>query len=97
MLMWILEIIFIIVLMKCIEEIGFGNSCWIGGIVYAVTTLFTTFNIFAILSAFLSGLVMGALAYLSAKVFLFLIEVLGALGKFLVVLILVAALIAIIF
>lgn len=97
MLIWILELIFIVVLMKCIEDLGFGKSCVTFGVIYAVVNFFTTFNIFSTLTAFLSGLVMGAIAFVCAKVLLFLIDVLGAFGKFLVVLILVLALIAIIF
>ncbi|MBO5478076.1 MAG: hypothetical protein J6A15_10070 [Clostridia bacterium] len=97
MLIWILELIFIVVLMKCIEDMGFVKSCVTFGVIYAVVQLFTAFSLFLILSSFISGLIMGAVAFVCAKIFLFLIDVLGALGKFLVGLILILALLAIIF
>ena len=97
MLIWILELIFIIVIMKWVEELGFVKSCVTFGVINTVVQLFTSFSLFAALSAFVSGLIMGAVAFIWAKIFLFLIDVLGALGKFLVVLILVAALLAILF
>ena len=97
MLIWILELIFIIVIMKFVEELGFVKSCVTFGVINTVVQLFASFNLFAAVSAFISGLVMGAVAFICAKIFLFLIDVLGALGKFLVVLILIAAFVAIIF
>lgn len=97
MLIWILELIFIIVIMKWVEEMGFVKSCVSFGVINTVVQLFTSFNLFLALSAFISGLIMGAIAFVCAKVFLFMIDVLGALGKFLVVLILIVALLAILF
>lgn len=97
MLIWILELIFIIVIMKFVEELGFVKSCVSFGVIYTVVQFFSSFNLFSAISAFISGLIMGAIAFICAKIFLFMIDVLGALGKFLVVLILVVALLAILF
>ncbi len=97
MLIWIFELIFTLIIMKFIDELGFFNSCLAFGVINVLYQLTINIAIVPIIYAFISGIILGGLAYIGAKIFLFIIDILGALGYFLVIAFFVLALIAIIF
>lgn len=95
-LMAIVEILFVIVIMKCIAYLGIANCCIIYAIFSAGGALISGAGFGAICMAFLSGIVSGAIAYLAARFFLFLIDVMGAFAYFLIVLVMILLIVAII-
>ncbi len=92
----LIELFFVIVIMRFIESIGFGRCCLIYGVFSALGSLLNGFGILSICSAFIGGLISGAVAYIMAKIFLFLIDLLGSLAYFLIVALFILVLIAII-
>ncbi len=95
MLIWILELVFMIILLKFITQIGFVNSCIIMAVICMVQNVITGFSVVGILTAGLHGLILGALAYFGAWVILTIIDVLGTIGYFMVGLIVLLAILAI--
>lgn len=96
MIAFIIEVLFVFVIMKCIEDMGLVNCCLIYGIFSAISATLTGLGLGAILAAFLSGIVSGVVAFLMAKFFLFLIRVLGGLAYILIIAIIVLLIVAII-
>ena len=96
MLAFVIEILFVFVIMKCIESIGFVNCCLIYAVFSAISATLTGLGLGAIISAFLSGLLSGAIAFLMAKFFLFLIRVLGGLAYIIIIAIVILLLLAVI-
>lgn len=96
MIALIIEVLFVFVIMKCIESMGLVNCCLIYGIFSAISATLTGLGLGAIIGAFLSGLVSGAIAFIMAKFFLFLIRILGGLAYILIIAIVVLLLVAII-
>lgn len=95
MLTWILEFIFVIILLKFITQIGFVNSCLIMAAICMIQNIFTGFSLTGILSAGIQGLILGAVAYVGAWVMLTIIDILGTIGYFIIGLIVVLAILAI--
>lgn len=92
----LIELFFVIVIMKFIESIGFGKCCLMYGVFSALGALINGLGLLGICSNFISGLISGAVAYIMAKIFLFLIDVLGSLAYLLIIALFVLALVAII-
>lgn len=97
MLMWIIQIILIILIMKFIEEIGIWGSCILFGVLHVIGALFGTITFGGLIMAFITGVVYGFFAFLIAKVLLIVIDVLGSVGAALIGLIVILAILAIIF
>ncbi len=88
MIIMLIELLFIYLLMRFIEEIGLKGSCIFYMVLNVLNAAFTTtITISSIFWAALYGLIYGVIAYIAAKFFLFLIRVLGTLGVVLVILI----------
>ncbi len=80
MIIWLIQVIILIVLMKFIAEIGLSGSCTIFAVLYVIDAVITSFTLTGIITAVISGVIAGAIAYVIAKFFLFL----GRIGSFLV-------------
>lgn len=93
MIMWLIQVIILIILMKFIAEIGLSGSCTIFAVLYVIDAAVTSFTLTGILTAVITGIIAGAIAYFLAKFFLFL----GEIGSFLVGILLVLAILALIF
>lgn len=86
MIIMLIELLFVYLLMRFIEEIGLKGSCIFYMVLNVLNAAFTTtITVSSVLWAALYGLIYGVIAYLCAKFFLFLIRVLGTLGIFLVI------------
>ncbi len=95
-LAFIIEVLFVFVIMKCIESIGFVNCCLLYGLFSAISSLLCGLGVGSFIASFFGGLLSGAIAFLMAKFFLFLIQVLGSLAYFLVIAIVIILIVAII-
>lgn len=97
MIMWLIELAFLFLIMRFIEEIGLGGSCILFAILHVLGAAATAASLSVLVSEFIIGIVAGVFAYFVAKFFLFLIRVLGGIGKVLIGLFFVLAILAIIF
>ena len=81
----LIELLFVYILMRFIEEIGISGSMLFYAILNVISAVIASgFGVGTVLSAALSGALYGVCAFLIAKLFLFLIRVLGALGTIIV-------------
>lgn len=93
MIIWLIQVIILIVLMKFIAEIGLSGSCTIFAVLYVIDAVMTSFTLAGVITALISGVIAGAVAYFLAKLFL----LLGRLGSFIVGILFVLAVLALIF
>jgi hypothetical protein len=96
MIIWLIELVLLIVVMRFIEEIGLWGSCVCFAVLQVINAAILQATFSALFSAFINGIIMGFLAYLLAKFFLFLIRVLGTIGSFLIGLFFILAFLAIV-
>ena len=87
MLNLILMLIFVVVLLKIAQEIGFVKSVLIYAGICAVINLIATGSIFGLLSGFIGGIITGAIGYVIAMLFLGIISILGAICSVIVAII----------
>ena len=91
MLSFIVFVLCIFFIMKFIASVTIMMSCLALGIIAVLLGLMFPVAAVPIISIFIFGLVAGAIAYLAAKFFLFLIKILGNIGKVIIALILIIA------
>lgn len=92
----LIELLFVYILMRFIEEIGISGSMLFYAVINTISAVMTSgFGVGTVLSAAFYGALYGVCAFLIAKIFLFLIRVLGAVGTFIVGLLFVLALLGI--
>ncbi len=96
-MMWLIQVLLIILIMRFIEEIGMGGSCLLFGIVHVIAALFGSITFLGLIMAFITGVIYGFFAYIIAKIFLFIIDILGAIGTVIVGAIFILVILAIIF
>lgn len=97
MIVWLIELILWVVVMRFFAEIGLWGSCIACAILHVIDAILVSATFSGIVTAFITGIIAGLFVYLMAKLGLFLIKVLGSIGSFLVGLFFVLALLAIIF
>ena len=86
MIIMLIELLFVYLLMRFIEEIGLKGSCIFYMVLNVIGALVaSTVTIASVLWAAFYWLIYGVIAYIAAKFFLFLIRVFGTLGVFLVI------------
>lgn len=93
MIMWLIQVIILIILMKFIAEIGLSGACTIFAVLYVIDAAVTSFTLSSIITAVIAGIIAGTIAYILAKFFLFL----GRIGSFLVGILFILAILALIF
>lgn len=96
MLEFVIFVLCVLFIMKFIASVTLMMSCLALGVIAVLLALIFPVAAVPIISIFIFGLVAGAIAYLAAKFFLFLIKVLGNIGKVIIVLILIIVFIIII-
>lgn len=94
--MFLIELLFLILLLKFFEEIGLKGSCLFFGVLHVVNAISYSMGLIGIFSHFVYGLLVGVVAYFMAKFFLFVIRVLGGIGSIIVTLFFILCLLAII-
>ncbi len=93
MIIWLIQVLFLIVLMKFIAEIGLSGSCTAFAILYVINAAVTSFTLMGIFTALILGIIAGAIAYVLAKFFLFL----GKIGSIIVGVLFILAIFALLF
>lgn len=96
MIIWLIEFIFMILLLRFFEEIGLKGSCIAFAILHVLNAICISATLPVLISSFVSGIIAGALAYLIAKFLLFIIRIMGSIGMFIVIMLFVLLLFAII-
>ena len=97
MLMWFIQLLLVILIMRFIEEIGIKGSCILFVILQVLSIIFGSFTLWGLVIAIISGIIYGFFAYIIAKIFLFIIDILGTMGTVIVGAIFILAILAIIF
>lgn len=76
----ILDLIFIIFMIKFMQELGFVRAVFIFAVIVALVNFAMTMSISVLFSSFIWGLIYGAIGYLLAMFFVFIIGLLGSIG-----------------
>lgn len=97
MLIWIIEIILTVLLLRLIESIGLKGSCGIMALVCAINAAVTGAGFMAILYALIHGAILGLCAFIGAKILLFLIDLFGAFFEIIIYFLAIVIILAIIF
>lgn len=97
MLIWIIEIILTVLLLRFIESIGLKGSCGIMALICGINTAVAGGGIMAIMYALIHGVVLGLIAYVGAKILLLLIDMFGAFFRVFIYIVAFAAILAILF
>ncbi len=85
MIIWLIEFIFMILLLSFFAEIGLKGSCIAFAILYVIDAVIHFATLPFLISSFISGIIAGAIAYFIAKFLLFIIKVMGTIGVFIVI------------
>lgn len=96
MILWIVELLFWLVLMTCIEEIGLWGACAVCILLNVISAAVVSATLGNLFTALVTGFITGIIVYVLAKLGLWIVRALGTLGFFLIGLFFVLAIIAII-